>query len=169
MPILIYVNLTAPLAVGLCGVLAGVHSFCGCDFKQTCFSELICRRYPLLTPSKGQGLNHHKWRARKCVSVCVGAGSCSDNMTVFSLVLLLKVNIPVLGRSMPSAVWSASCDIWEKWREKKNPLLIIMLTNINAAAAMRGLCRFCSQGLGAQMDPAVYMCFWKSGSVPDLR
>lgn len=28
---------------------------------------------------------------------------------------------------------------------------------------------FCGRGLGALMDPAVYMCFWKSRSVPDLR
>lgn len=168
MLILIYVNLTVPLAVGLCGVLAGVHSFCGCNFKQTCFSELICRRYPLLTPSKGQGLNHHKWRARKCVSVCVGASSCSDNMTVFFPGALVKGKHSSLGTF--NAKSRLICIMWHlrEMEGEKNPLLIIMLTNINAAA-IRGLCRFCTLGLGAQMDPAVYMCFWKSRSVPDLR
>lgn len=56
----------------------------GVIFKQPCFSYPPPTTPLLLTPSKGQGLNHHKWRRRVCVWACMSVRSCWDNMTCFS-------------------------------------------------------------------------------------
>ena len=126
--------------------------FCGCVPNKPVFlsSSVTDTHFYALETESFESSTSGSWRL-ECVFVCVSvrlrvcawAWAAPETTTLFFLLLSSKVNIPVLGRSMPSAVWSPHHVTPER---DGAPLLFIALPNTNPAAAMRGglvdLCRW---------------------------